>query len=110
MKHPNTSLRVNMRGGRIYITMTTGDTKVTMALTAEEALAVSSYLQAKAQAILSRGTFIGVRGTSTTTMAKTAKARTKAKAKAAEAKEETVTAPKQVEPESGEEEEDVGEE
>lgn len=108
IKHPNTSLRVNLRGNRIYITMATGGSKATMALTPEEALAVSSYIQAKAQAILSRGTYIGIRSATTTNKAsKTGKK----VGKKPEAKEETATAPKQVEPETGGEgEEDIGEE
>lgn len=94
IKHPNTMLRINMRNGRIYITMSTGNTKTTMALTADEALALSTYLQTKAQLILSRGGFIGVRGASTsTTKAKASKAGKKAEAKGGE----EVTAPKQVE-------------
>ena len=63
IKHPNSTLRINMRGGRIYVTMSLATNgKITMALTPEEALAISTYLQAKAQYLLSKGAFIGIKG------------------------------------------------
>lgn len=95
IRHPNNLLRVNARSGKIYITMSSMDNKITMALSADEALALASYLQTKSQLILSKGGFIGVRGSSTTT-GKGSKAR-KAGKKPAEAKGEATTAPKQVE-------------
>ena len=57
-------MRINMRGGRLYITMVSGNAKVTMALSPEEALAIASYLQAKANVLIARGAYIGVRRSS----------------------------------------------
>ena len=111
IKHPNSLLRVNERGGRIYITMSLSvGNKITMALSADEAIALATYLQTKSQLILSKGGFIGVRGSSTST-SRGSKAR-KARAKPAEAKgeaKETTPAPKQTETEETGEE-DIGEE
>ena len=107
IQHPSSTLRVNLRGSRVYITMKSNGTSVTMALTPEEALALASYLQAKANIIIARGAFIGVKGQAgQTKAARTAKAGRKAEAKGGE----TTPAPKQTE-EAGEVgEEDIGEE
>ena len=93
--------------------------KVTMALTPEEALAISTYLQAKAQYLLSKGGFIGVRGSTTSTKAVKAKAARAGAAKAGRKPEaeagakggEAGATPKETKeatPEGVGEEEDIG--
>ena len=60
INHGDASLSLNRRDNKMFVTMKRGDSKITMALSTEEALVVGQYLLSYAQVgLLSQGIVIG---------------------------------------------------
>lgn len=63
ISHGDASLSLNRRDNKLFVTMKRGDSKLTMALSVEEALVVGQYLLSYAQVgLLSQGLYIGKKG------------------------------------------------
>ena len=60
ISHGDASLSLNRRDNKLFVTMKRGESKITMALSTEEALVVGQYLLSYAQVgLLSQGIVIG---------------------------------------------------
>ncbi|BDR92234.1 hypothetical protein [Vulcanisaeta souniana] len=80
--HGGSRLRINKNDGKLFISMEKNGTKITMTLSIEESLVISSYLASFAEARLQNGLWMSAR-------------RTEGKTE----KREKTTAPRQEEPE-----------